>query len=131
MVKTLETVPRSYGANSTMHFMIIYEEFDKKIHEILSFFGFVNSVYQPSFDNLPTFLDQIQNPPTIKMRTDERYHSYVNLKICNLHQYNCSCYGRKFLTKFQIKKILFLIKNILIYLLIKVFFFDMIAIKNN
>lgn len=72
MVRAVETVPNSYGSNRTMLFLRTYEDFDRKIFNLLHLFGISGQErFNPSYDNLPLFLDRIDNPPSIKMRTDE------------------------------------------------------------
>ncbi|VDM95086.1 unnamed protein product [Thelazia callipaeda] len=73
MVKNLEAVPYSLGVNKTMVFLKAYEIFDHKIHNFLHTLGLIDAEhFKPSYDNLPIFVDHIQNPTFIKMTTDEK-----------------------------------------------------------
>ncbi|OZC09552.1 hypothetical protein X798_03510, partial [Onchocerca flexuosa] len=73
MIRSLEAVPNSYGSNRTMVFLKQYEDFDRKMYSFLHILGMTNQEsFTPSYDNLPTFLDHIHNPPFIKMRIDEK-----------------------------------------------------------
>ncbi|VDK65262.1 unnamed protein product [Onchocerca ochengi] len=73
MIRSLEAVPNSYGSNRTMVFLKTYEDYDRKIYSFLHMLGLTNQEsFTPSYDNLPTFLDHIHNPPFIKMRVDEK-----------------------------------------------------------
>uniref|UniRef100_A0A1I7V933 SSD domain-containing protein n=1 Tax=Loa loa TaxID=7209 RepID=A0A1I7V933_LOALO len=72
MIRSLEAVPNSYGPNQTMIFLQTYENFDRKIYNFFNMLGLADQEdFKPSYDNLPMFLDHIQNPPFIKMRIDE------------------------------------------------------------
>uniref|UniRef100_A0A915AY64 SSD domain-containing protein n=1 Tax=Parascaris univalens TaxID=6257 RepID=A0A915AY64_PARUN len=73
MVTSLESVRFSYGRNRTLLFLKAYEKFDRKTFDVLSAFGLIAEThYSPSYDNLPFFLKQIDNPPTIQITRDER-----------------------------------------------------------
>uniref|UniRef100_A0A915PIF6 SSD domain-containing protein n=1 Tax=Setaria digitata TaxID=48799 RepID=A0A915PIF6_9BILA len=73
MIRNVEAIPNSYGPNQTIVFLKIYEDFDRKMHDLFYTLGIVSQEYfMPSYDNLPIFLEHIRNPPFIKMKSDEK-----------------------------------------------------------
>ncbi|KHN83637.1 Patched-related protein 9 [Toxocara canis] len=73
MVSSLESVRFSYGRERTVLFLKAYEKFDRTTFEFLNAFGFTGETqYSPSYDNLPFFLNQIHNPPNIKVTRDQK-----------------------------------------------------------
>lgn len=73
MVTSLESVRFSYGRNRTLLFLKAYEKFDRKTFDVLSAFGLIGEThYSPSYDNLPFFLEQIDNPPTVQITRDQK-----------------------------------------------------------
>lgn len=79
MIRNLEAIPNSYGANRTMIFLQTYEDFDRKIYNFFNMLGIGDQKdFKPSYDNLPMFLDHIHNPPFIKTRIDEKFVIILN-----------------------------------------------------
>lgn len=86
MIRSLEAVPNSYGPNQTMIFLQTYEDFDRKLHNFFNMLGVGGQEdFTPSYDNLPIFLDHIQNPPFIKMRIDEKLVTLFNTSRNNVN----------------------------------------------
>lgn len=63
MMDRLEHVPGIRGDNRSLIFLPQYVNFDKTMN-ILS--TLVGEKYRPSYDNLPTWMDAIGNPPLVK-----------------------------------------------------------------
>ncbi|TKR78121.1 hypothetical protein L596_018980 [Steinernema carpocapsae] len=75
MVTDLEELPESYNRDRTVLWLIAYEKFDRSVHgvnQLLNLLTLNDAVeYQPSFNNLQTFLDQLLHPPIIKYEMSE------------------------------------------------------------
>ncbi|CAL2030194.1 unnamed protein product [Caenorhabditis brenneri] len=69
MMNRLEKVPGIRGDNRSLIFLPQYEKYDKLAN---SFSILLGEKYHPSFDNLPTWMDAIGNPPLVKYHVREQ-----------------------------------------------------------
>ncbi|CAI2308319.1 unnamed protein product [Caenorhabditis sp. 36 PRJEB53466] len=75
LVHKLESVPGIRGENRSLIFLPQYEKYDRVVSNPLSIlFG---DKYEPSYDNLPKWLNTIGNPPVVKYKITENNKTEV------------------------------------------------------
>uniref|UniRef100_A0A8R1DSM6 SSD domain-containing protein n=1 Tax=Caenorhabditis japonica TaxID=281687 RepID=A0A8R1DSM6_CAEJA len=65
LMHRLESVPGIRGNDRSLIFLPHYEKYDRFANSLSLLLG---DTYQPSYDNLPSWLDTIGNPPIVKYR---------------------------------------------------------------